>query len=169
MLKNFYLLCYYLIVSKLNSRIPYVNILRQKLCKKIFDRMGKGVNIESNVYFGKGDGLKIGDHSGLGRDIWVQNTILEVGNDVMIGQDVLILGGGHHFSNINIPMRLQGNKEKTHLSIGNDVWIGGRVTILGNVERIGNGVIIGAGSVVTKPIPDYAIVAGNPAKIIRYR
>ena len=87
----------------------------------------------------------------------------------MIGQDVMILGSGHHFLNKDIPMRLQGSKDKTHLTIGNDVWIGARVTILGNVKKIGNGVIIGAGSVVTKSIPDYAIVAGNPAKIIRYR
>lgn len=55
------------------------------------------------------------------------------------------------------------------LRIGNDVWIGNRVTILGKVSSIGNGAVIGAGSVVTKDVPPYAIVAGNPAKIIRYR
>lgn len=169
MMKNLYLLCYYLIFKNISSRIPYVNNIRRNLCKRLFNKMGKEVNIESNVYFGKGKDLIIGNHSGLGRNFWVQNTILEIGNDVMIGQDVMILGGGHLFSNKDIPMRLQGNKNRTHLTIGNDVWIGSRVTILGNVEKIGNGVIIGAGSVVTKSIPDYAIVAGNPAKIIRYR
>ena len=54
------------------------------------------------------------------------------------------------------------------IAIGNDVWIGTNVTIMGGV-KIGNGVIIGACSVVTKDIPDYAIVVGVPAKIIRYR
>ena len=52
--------------------------------------------------------------------------------------------------------------------IGNDVWIGERVSIKAGV-RIGHGAVIGMGSVVTKDVPDYAIVAGNPARIIRMR
>jgi acetyltransferase-like isoleucine patch superfamily enzyme len=55
------------------------------------------------------------------------------------------------------------------LIIGHDVWMGNRVTLLGKVKSIGNGAVIGAGSVVTKDVPPYAIVAGNPAKILRYR
>lgn len=55
------------------------------------------------------------------------------------------------------------------LSIENDVWIGHNAIILPRVRRIGNGAVIGAGSVVTKDIPPYAVVAGNPAKIIKYR
>jgi acetyltransferase-like isoleucine patch superfamily enzyme len=58
---------------------------------------------------------------------------------------------------------------RSHLVIGNDVWIGVRVTICPNVRSIGNGVVIGAGAVVTKPVPDYAVVGGNPARVIRYR
>ena len=52
--------------------------------------------------------------------------------------------------------------------IGNDVWIGSDVTILGGV-RIGNGAIVGAGAVVTKDVPPYAVVAGNPARIVKFR
>ncbi|SDD90204.1 CatB-related O-acetyltransferase [Sporomusa acidovorans] len=52
--------------------------------------------------------------------------------------------------------------------IGNDVWIGTNVTILPSV-KIGNGAIIGAGAVVVKDVPDYAIVVGTPAKVIKYR
>jgi acetyltransferase-like isoleucine patch superfamily enzyme len=55
------------------------------------------------------------------------------------------------------------------LLIGNDVFIGHNVTILPGVNKIGDGALIGAGSVVTKDVPDFAIVAGNPAKILRYR
>lgn len=57
---------------------------------------------------------------------------------------------------------------KGQVLIGNDVWIGNDVTILGGV-RIGNGAVVAAGSVVVKDIPPYAIVGGNPAKIIKYR
>lgn len=55
------------------------------------------------------------------------------------------------------------------LSIGNDVWIGFNVLIMPNVKNIGDGSVIGAGSVVTKDIPPYAVVVGTPAKVIRYR
>ncbi|WP_214609591.1 CatB-related O-acetyltransferase [Prevotella heparinolytica] len=54
------------------------------------------------------------------------------------------------------------------LSIGNDVWIGARVMIMGGLN-IGDGAVIGAGAIVTKDVPPYAVVAGVPAKIIRYR
>ena len=52
--------------------------------------------------------------------------------------------------------------------IGNDVWIGSNSIIMGGV-KVGNGAIIGAGAVVTKDVPDYAIVVGVPAKVIKYR
>jgi virginiamycin A acetyltransferase len=59
--------------------------------------------------------------------------------------------------------------ENTQLSIGNDVWIGRNAIILPFVENIGNGAVIGAGSVVNKNVPPYAIVLGNPARIVKYR
>lgn len=52
--------------------------------------------------------------------------------------------------------------------IGNDVWIGTRTMLIGGIH-VGDGAIIGAGSIVTKDVPPYAVVAGNPARIIRYR
>lgn len=52
--------------------------------------------------------------------------------------------------------------------IGNDVWIGMRVIIMPGI-KVGNGVVIGAGAVVTKDVPDYAIVGGVPARIIKFR
>jgi virginiamycin A acetyltransferase len=55
------------------------------------------------------------------------------------------------------------------LCIGNDVWVGYGAIILPNVASIGDGAVIGAGSVVTKDVPDFAVVVGNPAKIVRYR
>lgn len=55
-----------------------------------------------------------------------------------------------------------------YCKIGNDVWIGSNVLIKGGVT-IGDGAVVGMGSIVTKDVPPYAVVAGNPAKIIKYR
>ena len=66
----------------------------------------------------------------------------------------------------NVP--LMDTDKNVGVTIGNDVWIGQNVTILPCVH-IGNGAVVGAGSIVTKHVPDYAVVAGNPAKILKYR
>lgn len=58
---------------------------------------------------------------------------------------------------------------RNRLEVGNDVWVGHNVLIMPNVKRIGDGAAIGAGAIVTKDVPDFAVVAGNPAKIIKYR
>lgn len=69
---------------------------------------------------------------------------------------------GHSWSNTN------AFHEFDRVTIGNDVWIGVEVIVMGGI-KVGNGAIIGAGSIVTKNIPDYAVVVGVPAKIIKYR
>ncbi len=55
------------------------------------------------------------------------------------------------------------------LVIGDDVWIGHNATLLPGVGSVGRGAVIGAGAVVTRPVPPYAIVAGNPARLVRMR
>lgn len=55
------------------------------------------------------------------------------------------------------------------IEIGNDVWIGAHATILPEVNRIGHGAVIGAGAVVNKDVPDYAVVLGNPGRVVKYR
>ena len=99
----------------------------------------------------------------------IHHTELKIGKYVITAPGILIQGGGHRHDNPLIPIGMQGNLPKSKLEIKDNVWIGARAIILGNVRTIGTGAIIGAGSVVTKPVPDYAIVAGNPARIIRYR
>lgn len=58
---------------------------------------------------------------------------------------------------------------RNHLCIGNDVWIGANVIILPNCHTIGNGAVIGAGTIVTRDVPAYGIVVGNPGHLIKYR
>jgi len=69
---------------------------------------------------------------------------------------------------MQIPMNRQGWSEDRPVCIEDDVWIGSRVILLPGV-RIGKGSIVGAGSVVTRDVEPYAIVAGNPARKIRSR
>lgn len=71
-------------------------------------------------------------------------------------------GTGHTWTNVSTKNPFK------HVEIGNDVWIGFRAVILGGV-KIGDGAVVGAGAVVTKDVPPYAIVGGVPAKIIKYR
>lgn len=57
----------------------------------------------------------------------------------------------------------------TPLAIGNDVWIGHNAVVMPSVKSIGHGAVIGAGAVVCKDVPPYAVVVGNPARVVRYR
>jgi len=116
-----------------------------------------------------GGGIVIGEHSGIGAYSKIQNTKLTIGNDVMIGEYLTVIGGGHKIDRTDIPMRLQGTLGKTELTICDDVWIGTHVIITGGCKKIGKGSVIGAGSVVTHDVPEYTIVAGNPAREIRKR
>ena len=113
-----------------------------------------------------GGGIIIGDGSGLGVNCLVHGP-LEIGNKVMMGPDVVILTHTHNIDRTDIPMGDQGSRV-SKVTIGNDVWIGMRTIIMPGV-KIGNGAVIGAGAVVTKDVPDYAIVGGVPAKVIKYR
>lgn len=142
---------------------------RRWCCKHMFDECGEKLNVEKGAYFGSGKDVKVGNAVGLGKNFTLHNCILSIDDYLMMGEDVMFLGGGHEFGRTDIPMGKQGAKKKTPLHIAGDVWIGARVIVLPGCRRIGHGAIIGAGSVVTKDVPDYSIVGGNPAKVIRYR
>lgn len=164
----YYLVAYYLPSSYLPIVGKIFNKFRVTIISNLFP-VGKNATIQRRTYFGKNSIKFLGNYSGLGLNFRVYNTNLTIGNYVMTGPDVLIMGGGHKFNDINIPICQQGSTSVSEMTIEDDVWIGARVTILGKVKRIGTGAIIGAGSVITKDVPDYAIVGGNPAKIIKYR
>lgn len=144
------------------------NKIRVFLCRRFFEECGQNVVVERKAYFGFNK-VKIGSDSGIGNNFHLQGCSLTMGHDVIMAPNVTIIGAGHRFMDKSVTINKQGNTPKTKLQIGNDVWIGRNVTILGNVKRIGTGAVIGACSVVTRDVPDYAVVAGNPAKIIKYR
>lgn len=141
--------------------------MRSSVGKHLFDSCGDNINIEKNANFGNGMGIVIGNNSGLGINCKVRGP-LTIGDDVMMGPDVMIFVSNHKTSCTDIPMRLQGSTSRKRVIIEDDVWIDARVIILPGV-KIGKGSIIGAGAVVTKDVPQYSVVAGNPAKIIKSR
>ncbi|OGM08898.1 hypothetical protein A2159_02765 [Candidatus Woesebacteria bacterium RBG_13_34_9] len=141
--------------------------VRYLICRHLFAKCGKNVNIESRAFFYSGRNISIGDNSGIGVNAKLHGTVT-IGNNVMMGHDVVIITRDHEFSRTDITMNQQGFQNDRPVTIKDDVWIGTRVIILPGVT-IGSGAIVGAGAVVSKDVPDWAIVVGNPAQIIRYR
>lgn len=92
---------------------------------------------------------------------------ISIGDRCLFGPDVKIISANHKINNAEIPIIGQGH-ELREVNIGNDVWVGAAAIILPGV-RIGDGAVIGAGSVVTKSVENFKVVAGNPAKVINQR
>lgn len=108
--------------------------------------------------------LIIGNNSRIG----LGNTIIgpvQIGNDVNIAQNVTISGLNHNYLDVNKSITSQG-VSTSQIIIEDDVWIGANSVILAG-SNIGKHSIIAAGSIVTRPVPSFCIVAGNPARIIK--
>lgn len=142
--------------------------------KSIIDnraRINRGVRVVNSV---------IGRYSYIGIGTWVCET--DMGDFCSIASSVNIGLGNHTMDYLSTsPIFTEVQNATGHswtktsaalpfkrVTIGNDVWIGYGALVVGGV-KIGDGAVVGAGSVVTKDIPPYAIVAGVPAKVIRYR
>lgn len=172
-MKFFYLALYKIFIQYLpatdNSMAisKIIRFIRASVACKLLDKAGSNVNIERCADFGTGEGIEIGNNSGLGIEASVRGP-LRIGDNVMMGRWVNIMTSSHQTSRTDIPMNQQGFCEREPVDIASDVWIGNRVTILPGV-KIGTGAIIGAGAVVTKDIPDYAVAGGVPARVIKYR
>lgn len=112
--------------------------------------------------------------------LWDESERLEIGSFCSIADDVVILGGGEHRTDwvTTYPLRIAFGSDmagkdghpasKGPTRIGNDVWIGHGAMILSGVS-IGDGAVVGAGAVVARNVPPYAIVAGNPARVVKFR
>jgi len=133
----------------------------------MFASCGKNVNVEYMAAFHSGKQIIIGDNSGIGVRANLSGRIT-IGNDVMMGKDVSIMTQNHNFFRTDIPMNKQRFQPEEPVTIEDDVWICDRVTILAGVQ-VGRGSILAAAAVVTKNVSEYAIVGGNPAKVIKFR
>nr|WP_282133256.1 DapH/DapD/GlmU-related protein [Cellulophaga baltica] len=153
------------------SSTPYIGKyckrIRTKIASYLFKKIGKNVNIEHKAKFGYGTNIIIGDNSGIGINASIPPDTI-IGSNVMMGPDCIIYASNHNFSRVDIPMIQQGHSKSKTTIIGDDVWIGGRVIIMPG-KKIGNGVIVAAGSIVTKDLEDFGIYGGNPAKLIKKR
>ena len=149
----------------ISQRSKAAKAIRVFWARRIANSVGKNVNIERRAVFGPD--LSIGDNSGIGISCEVYGKVT-VQNDVMMGPEVVIYTSGHKFDRLDIPIWQQGSTAEQPVIIGNDVWIGRRVMIMPGVH-IGNGVVIAAGAVVTKDVPDNVVVGGVPARVIKHR
>lgn len=109
----------------------------------------------------------MGSRSGIGKNCEILGEV-HIGDDVLMAPEVIIMTVNHNYSNRNDIIRHQGVTPMKPVIIGNNVWIGRRAMIMPGVH-IGKGAVIAAGSVVTKDVPEYAVVGGVPAKVIKYR
>ena len=141
--------------------------IRYCLCKHIFKKCGKHVNIERKAFFASGIDIEIGDYSGIGINAHIPNGTI-IGDYVMMGPNCFILDVNHKVSDVDTPMCFQGHVPKKITRIGNDVWIGRDVHMTPG-RTIADGSIIAMGAVLTKDFPPYSIVGGNPAKLIKCR
>ncbi|MBR4721112.1 MAG: acyltransferase [Clostridia bacterium] len=111
--------------------------------------------------------LTIGDYVTIGRNTIISiKSELKIGDFTLIGPNVQITDNNHSIKRDNL-IKYQHSTIK-QVEIGQDVWIGSGAKILAGV-KIGNGAVIGANAVVTHDVPKFAVVAGVPAKIIKYR
>lgn len=93
---------------------------------------------------------------------------ITIGASTIIAGNCYIGGGRYYHGQLELPIMDQGSYSRGELVIGENCWIGAGAIILDGV-KLGKGVLVGAGAVVTKDTPDFAILAGSPARILRFR
>jgi acetyltransferase-like isoleucine patch superfamily enzyme len=142
--------------------------IRYIILKSCIKNCGNNVSIHPQVFLFSIDKLTIGNNVSIHPMSYIDATgEIEIGNDVSIAHGVTIMSTNHRFDNLDIPIKDQGT-DKIKTIIKDNVWIGAKATILAGIT-INSGAIIAAGAVVTKSVESNMIVAGIPAKNIKYR
>lgn len=137
---------------------------RQEIMKSLFAEIGENCYIEPPLQ------ANWGMHTHLGKNVYanfnltlVDDTHIYIGDYVMIGPNVTIVTAGHP---ITPDLRREVSQFNIPVTIGNNVWIGANAVILPGV-CIGENSVIGAGSIVTKNIPENVVAVGNPCRVLR--
>jgi len=137
----------------------------------------EGIRIGANAYIGRNTVLSCKEGSIFLDDfcnisancLLLSETEIRMGKYCFLaGQCYLVAGGNHSFEDTTVPIMFQPSYSKGGIEIGEDVWLGAGVIVLDGAS-IGKGTIVGAGSVVTQPLPGYSIAVGTPAKKTRDR
>jgi len=138
------------------------------LVLKVFCRRIRTLWIKDGATFWFPDKISIGRNTSINEYVVINGAAgVEIGDDVLIGHRTSIVSDTHGFEGLDTKIYLQP-KPKLPVKIGNNIFIGCNVTILPGV-RVADGAVIGAGSVVTRDVPENAVVAGNPARVLRLR
>jgi len=128
-------------------------------------RVGKSFHVGTSVSIGAGfvagDYVYIGPYSQLPPQV-------QVGHYSSLSAHVAVVGADHNYDPPGMPIVFAGRPPSSITTIGSDVLIGHGAILMRGIT-IGNGAIVGAGAVVTKDVPPYAVVAGVPARVLRYR
>lgn len=160
---------YRLLAKHLPDELKYIGRMwtriRSTLCRPLFMESAKVISVHRGVSFDNGSNIIMRDHSNLGPYALIDgnHATVTIGRHVMMGNYCIIICQNHRY----LEEGYDGFEGKDVL-IDDYAWIGHRVTILPGV-RIGKHAIVGAGAVVAKDIPDYAIAVGNPAIVKKYR
>ncbi len=151
-------------IFEYNHLEPGNNEKKDRLIKSILGKTGEYINIEQPFYCDYGYNIEIGENFFANYNFTVLDVgKVRIGANTQFGPGVSIYTAGHP---LHPDSRNSGYEYGIDITIGDNVWIGGSTCIMPGVT-IGNNVVIGAGSVVTKDIPDDVIAAGNPARVIR--
>jgi acetyltransferase-like isoleucine patch superfamily enzyme len=146
----------YLEVAK-DSKICFCGSVSIQKYVTIFLNEGSIANIGNAVY--------MGDYS----TIRASRTTVSIGEHTIIGQGVKLIATNHAYQKKDMLIKDQDiDLKKIGILIGSDCWLGAGCIVLPGVT-LGNGVVVGANSVVTKNVPDFAVVVGSPAKLLKFR
>jgi len=138
-------------------------------------RIGDHVRLQKNVWCQAtsdlaepGEGIEIGEGTYIGPgSILGAGGGIRIGRDCLLGAGVDLLAENHRFDDLTRRIREQGVTRRG-ITIGDNVWIGNKAIVIDGVT-VGSGAVIGAGAVVTRDVPPDAVIAGNPARLIRSR